>query len=186
MSNTTQLIQQAAQLKSTYPQMLQMLGVSAFLGAILAFGSFFIVRFIDPRIQRSAEDGERRQKAVMSAANLLFFCVGLTGVLMVLDNNLMRAFIIVTTIAIISFRIPVDNKAANSELLFALLIGVSCGVNEVSFASVILGVYLLLNFLLVLSIRYFRKTHPYAMALTQELTGDSDLDSQDGVASTQN
>lgn len=128
----------------TFESLIAILTLSAILGAAIAITNFFAGRALNPKVKRSEGCPKERLKAIVASTNMLFFCVALTGVLLILDNSLMRAFIVVAAIAIVSFRVPIDSKGINSSILFAMLVGVSLGVREVTFALSMVVVYILL------------------------------------------
>src|SRR5690606_30509091 len=55
-----------------------------------------------------------------------------------------RAFGIIAAIAIVRFRIKLDQKSLNSSLIFAILSGLACGAMEFNLAWYLVGTYVLL------------------------------------------
>ena len=68
---------------------------------------------------------------VLGSANVLFLCFGMTGIMILVNNNLARAFAIGAAIAVIRFRIKFDGKGLGSSLFFGVLVGMACGVGQV-------------------------------------------------------
>jgi hypothetical protein len=95
-------------------------------------------------------------RLLMNSANLLFLCVGLAGVMMLVNNNIVRAFGITAAIALVRFRIRIDDKNTNASLLFAILAGMGCGMKEVALAWALTGVYGALLLSLMFAFRYFK------------------------------
>jgi hypothetical protein len=80
----------------------------------------------------------------LGSANLIFLCVGLTGFMLLLNNNLVRAFAIAAAIALVRFRVKLDQKSLNATLLFGILAGMACGLHEVMLAWALTITYILL------------------------------------------
>ena len=80
----------------------------------------------------------------LGSSNLLFLCVGLTGIMLLVNNNLVRAFAIISAIALIRFRVNMNQKNLTSSLLFAVMAGMACGVKEIQLAWTFIGVYVIL------------------------------------------
>ena len=89
-------------------------------------------------------DKKKLRSTLYGSGNLLFLCVGLTGTMVLVNNNMVRAFAIGAAIALVRFRIKLDGKSANASLLFAILCGIACGLGGVSLAWTLLGAYVLL------------------------------------------
>jgi hypothetical protein len=64
--------------------------------------------------------------------------------MILVNNNMVRAFAIGAAIALVRFRIKLDGKSANASLLFAILAGIACGLSELSLAWTLLATYVLL------------------------------------------
>ena len=78
----------------------------------------------------------------LGSSNLLFLCVGLTGVMLLVNNSLARAFAIAAALSLTRFRIKLDQKSINASLLFAILAGMACGLAQVRLAWMATGIYL--------------------------------------------
>ncbi len=92
----------------------------------------------------------------LGAANLLFLCVGLTGIMLLVNNNLARAFAIAAALALTRFRIKLDQKSVNASLLFAILIGMACGLGEERLAWMATGIYIVLFVILFIVVRMLK------------------------------
>jgi hypothetical protein len=108
------------------------------LGMVLALVTYVSVR--------GHAEGDKKQlgKALQGVANLLFLCVGLTGTMILVNNNMVRAFGVGAAIALVRFRIKLDGKSANASLLFAILSGIACGLAETVLAWILLATYVVL------------------------------------------
>jgi hypothetical protein len=115
-----------------------LLANSVGLGMVLALVTYLAVR--------DTADGDKKElgKALQGVANLLFLCVGLTGTMILVNNNMVRAFGVGAAIALVKFRIKLDGKSANASLLFAILSGIACGLSETVLAWILLATYVVL------------------------------------------
>lgn len=86
---------------------------------------------------------------VMSSSNVLFLCFGMTGIMILVNNNLARAFAIGAAIAVIRFRVKFDDKGLGSTLFFGVLVGMACGVGQVQTALVITTTYGILQAIII-------------------------------------
>jgi hypothetical protein len=115
-----------------------LLANSVGLGMVLALVTYLSVR--------GNGEGDKKQlgKALQGVANLLFLCVGLTGTMILVNNNMVRAFGVGAAIALVKFRIKLDGKSSNASLLFAILSGIACGLSETVLAWILLATYVVL------------------------------------------
>ncbi len=162
-------------------QMLILLLNSIGLGIILVIATFYEVKYLsnyaqlDVALKDDDDDSEGgsgspesvhpkslKNKAVsnleifLGAANLLFLCVGLTGIMLLVNNNLARAFAIAAALALTRFRIKLDQKSVNASLLFAILIGMACGLGEQRLAWMSTGIYIVLFIILFIVVRILK------------------------------
>ncbi len=82
---------------------------------------------------------------IITASNVLFLCVGMTAVMILVNDNLARAFAIGAAIALVRFRIKVAGKFPGMALFYGVLTGMACGVNRADLAwgvTIIFGVIL--------------------------------------------
>jgi hypothetical protein len=93
----------------------------------------------------------RFEDLIMGSANVLFLCFGMTGIMILVANNLARAFAIGAAIAIVRFRIKFDSNGLGSTFLFGILVGMACGVGQILTAVGITFAYGMLQaFLMIL------------------------------------
>ena len=76
---------------------------------------------------------------LLGSANVLFLCFGMTGIMILVNNNLARAFAIGAAIAVIRFRIKFNSQG--SMLFFGVLVGMACGVGQLATAMGITFAY---------------------------------------------
>ena len=105
---------------------------------------------------KSARKSVSNLEIFLGASNLLFLCVGLTGIMLLVNNNLARAFAIAAALALTRFRIKLDQKSVNASLLFAILIGMACGLGEERLAWMATGIYIVLFMILFLVVRLLK------------------------------
>ncbi len=137
------------------PRVLELLGQSAALGAILAAVAYASGRALEPHGSHAdaAAAHETSLRSLHGASNLLFLCVGLTGTMILVNHNLVRAFAISAAVALVRFRVKLDSKSANATLLFGVLAGVACGLEETQLAWILVVVHIVLAGLLVAIVR---------------------------------
>jgi len=92
----------------------------------------------------------------LGASNLLFLCVGLTGLMLLVNDNLARAFAIAAAIALVRFRVKLDQKSVNASLLFAILAGMACGLNNIELAWTATAIYMVLFALILLLVQFIK------------------------------
>jgi hypothetical protein len=125
-------------------QELEFLAHSALIGAVLML-------LLVWTSQNSKKDGKAMSSSevLLNASNVLFLSFGMTGVMLLVNNNLARAFAIGAAIALVRFRVKFDSKSVGMSLFYALLTGMACGVGEVSTAYSIVAFYGVLQFCVV-------------------------------------
>jgi hypothetical protein len=149
-----------------FNMVLILLAHSTVLGLILVLTTTFIadgLNFSSGKNSGKETSREKQAQKIIGVANQLFLCVGLTGVMLMVNNNLVRAFAIAAAIALVRFRVRLDKKSLNSSLLFAVLAGMACGLNELVIAWTSTGVYVLL--LIIMSVVIKLSTRKYATKL---------------------
>lgn len=110
---------------------------SVALGLILTLVTIFVAKKIaGPGIEK-----KKKNKIIMGCTNILFITVGITALMTLASNNLARAFAIGACMSIIRFRVSIGPKALSSNLLFAITVGVACGVQMIEIAWILTGIY---------------------------------------------
>jgi len=116
--------------QTPFIEIVKLLGLSTLLGTVLVIFTFYTNVSIRTSKDKTVTVNDRIRN-VVSAANLLFICVGLTAAMLLLNNNIVRAFAVVAAITLVRFRVRLDNaKEFNAALLFAVLTGMSIGLKE--------------------------------------------------------
>lgn len=126
-------------------QLIFLLGNSLIIGILLC-----IITFITstPFLDGDESKKTTRIQLLYGTSHILFLCVGLTAVMILVNNNLARAFSIGAAIALVRFRIKLGKKSAGSNILFGIISGIACGLGEVTLAWMLVSVYLFLSILL--------------------------------------
>ena len=77
---------------------------------------------------------------------LIFLAVAISGAMMIIGNNLARAFGLVGAVSIIRFRSSVKSARDMAFVLFAIVVGMACGLGYIFLASltVIFGGFLMI------------------------------------------
>lgn len=134
----------------------EIMGNAALLGLVLTVSTYFLRRYIDRSAESPKDTLEFQLKEIVGAHNLLFISVGLCGIMLLISNSLLRAFAIIAALAIVRFRVKLDNKSLGSAMLFAILSGMACGAREPGIAYVTVGIFLTLAGLLALMVKIVR------------------------------
>jgi hypothetical protein len=106
---------------------------SVVIGLLLVWVTYLVV------CRTETEEGEvlsvnDKQKLFLGASNLLFMCVGLTGVMLLVNNNLARAFAIGAALSLSRFRVKISKKSTGTHLMFGIIAGIACGLDQVALA----------------------------------------------------
>ena len=112
-----------------------LLGNSIAVGAVLAVTTYLVARVSRLPFGKKP-DGvdesaiEYRLQQFVGSATLLLLCVGLTSLMLVINNSIVRAFALMAAVSLVRFRVRLDRKDASgaslmsAAMLFAVLIGV--------------------------------------------------------------
>jgi len=110
-----------------------------FLSVVTYLTSKHFLKQNDSKYQRE------KAKLILGSSNILYLCLGLTGVMLLVNNNLARAFAIAAAIALVRFRIKLGPKSASSNILFGIIGGIACGLNEILLAWMITILYAIVS-----------------------------------------
>jgi hypothetical protein len=130
---------------------LVLLGHSVALGLVLMLITWWASRQVHSRALPAAPGAAADEKAlsptdqVLSAANVMYLCFGMAGVMILVNNNLARAFAIGAAIALVRFRVKVDSKGPAMALFYGVLAGMACGVDRVAIGWGIAAVFALMQ-----------------------------------------
>ncbi|MBF0362370.1 MAG: hypothetical protein HQK49_15240 [Oligoflexia bacterium] len=140
---------------------------SLLCGLILSVVTFYMAKSLtisnesfstdkDKDKDKDPENNNKKEKKTvdyanlfLGSANILFLCVGLTGVMILVNNNLARAFAIGAALTITRFRVKVGPKILASNLLFGVIIGVANGLSEMILAWLLTIIYVFLELILL-------------------------------------
>ena len=109
-------------------------GNSILAGLLLAASTHYITSKLS-NVSRSDND------TLLGDFNILFLCVGMTGVMILVNDNFIRVFSIVAAIALIRFRVSLSERSVGASLLFGVMAGMSMGLNELMLGWFIVLVY---------------------------------------------
>ena len=114
---------------------------SIVLGIVLTTLTYLLNAPTRSKENKKKKDIKKQITVFLSATNILFLCVGLTGVMVLVNNNLARALAIGATLKLIRFRVNVGTKMIGSNMLFGIIAGIACGLNELFVAWAVTVVY---------------------------------------------
>ncbi len=141
---------------------MQLLVHSVGLGLILMLLTAWGTGQVARRFPGETEEKISSAEIILGSANVLFLCFGMSGVMLLVNNNLARAFAIGAAIALVRFRIKVNAKTLSMALFYGVLVGMACGVDQVEIAWGITLAFGLLE-ALVIGIASLVDRHPKAL-----------------------
>lgn len=119
------------------------LGASIILGLVLVVVTFLSARgsaAFNPAKIKKVEKAALVDR-ILGSANVLLCTVGLTSVLILVNDNVVRALSIFAAITLIRFRVKLDTKGLNASLMYSVIVGIACGLNEILIGGLITAVY---------------------------------------------
>jgi hypothetical protein len=129
-----------------------LLGNSILLGIVLLLVSYKTANTSKGHNVDALTPKEKAQ-LILGCSNVMFLCIGLTAVMILVNNNLARAFSIGAAIALVRFRIKIGQKSGISSILFSIIVGIACGLNEISLAWLLTIIYLISSLFLHLILK---------------------------------
>jgi cell division protein FtsW (lipid II flippase) len=127
--------------------LLHLLGHSLLVGIVLAGLTYITSAQMTNKKKKGPN--KKRSKLILGASNILYLCVGLTAVMILVNDNLARAFSIGAAIALVRFRIKLGQKSAGSNILFGIIGGIACGLGEIRLAWLTTFIYLILSLIIM-------------------------------------
>ena len=121
-----------------------LLGHSFVIGVVLCLITYFSSRHL---LREPNEPSQEKINLILGTVNILYLCMGLSCVMILVNNNLARAFAIGAAIALVRFRIKLGKGSANSNILFSIVCGIACGLNEIPLAWLSVMAYFLITVL---------------------------------------
>lgn len=139
---------------------LQALGNSAALGVLLMILTVWVGALTGNVKGATSEKPLSPSDLIAGSANVLFICFGMTGMLLLVNNNIARAFAIAAAIALVRFKIKVDSKVMSMSLFYAVLTGMACGVGHAFIGYVLVLFFGLLQFAVIIAVKFATKRYP--------------------------
>jgi len=149
--------QKATQGQMDYVQVISQLGQSVVLGVLLMQLTFWVTRRTASLRARERDDSPT--ESFHGAISVLFFCFGMTGVMILVQDSIARAFAIGAAIALVRFRIRVGN-VLSSAFLFSVVIGMACGVGNLPVAWSLAALYSLVSIIVFATVTRQSLTTP--------------------------
>jgi len=123
-------------------ELLLILAHSFVIGSLLCLITYFTNRHL---LKNAKEPSEEKVELILGTVNILYLCTGMTSVMVLVNNNIARAFAIGAAIALIRIRIKLAKNMSNSNVLFSIVCGIACGLNEMGLAWLSTGSYFLIT-----------------------------------------
>ncbi|PIP92487.1 MAG: hypothetical protein COW00_04230 [Bdellovibrio sp. CG12_big_fil_rev_8_21_14_0_65_39_13] len=123
----------------------RLVGHSLTLGIVLFFITILCARLKYGKQRDRYENMIVYKGVVASSFNLIYLSVGLTIVMILVNNNLARAFSIGAAIALIRFRTKLETNDLSHAILFAIIAGIACGLDEITIAWLLAGIYTIVS-----------------------------------------
>ena len=115
--------------------MIFLFGNSILAGLLLAASTHYITRKL------SSEEFQTDSDTLLGTFNILFLCVGMTGVMILVNNNFIRVFAIVAAFALFRFRVSLGERGIRASLLFGVMAGMAMGLSEMLLGWILVFVY---------------------------------------------
>lgn len=118
------------------------------VAAGVVIGSFAYV--LDYVLSKKSNNTEQDPvQRLINACNLLLVCVGVGGMMLLIEQSLIRAVVLFAAIAVVRFRVRVSEKSLGSSFFFAVIAGMAGGLGEFNltwlFTSLFVGISLVLS-----------------------------------------
>ncbi len=110
--------------------------------AVSTYGLDFILA------KKSAENGSDPMARMISASNQLIMCVGVGGMMLLIEQNIVRAVVLFAALALVRFRVRVSEKSLSASFFFSVIAGMACGMGEMRLAWIFTGVFVSLSVVL--------------------------------------
>lgn len=132
----------------TTETVLYYMGHSVLLGVILGLITFAKLSMLKKKrsvLGEPMSELDQMINLISDCSTIVFLCVGLSGVMILVNNNLARAFAVAAGIALVRMRINVNKEHSGTNLLFGVISGIACGLGELNVAWASTFIYLLLQ-----------------------------------------
>ncbi|MDZ4676589.1 MAG: hypothetical protein SGI74_03685 [Oligoflexia bacterium] len=155
---------------------LLIMGHSVVLGILLMMVGIWVATRLRKNSPKPGLDpNNQMSEIVLGAGNYLFLTIGMTVVMVLVNNNLARAFAIGAAISLVRLRIKVDGKGQGTTLLMAVLVGMACGVDKVVMAWCLMITYTILQSVIVSYVCNWSKNNPKIVEPKMEQTTSAGL-----------
>lgn len=135
-----------------YPVILHSLG----MGALLMISSMAAHMMLGKRPAPGSEE-ETPAQLIQHSAHVLFMCLAICCLILLVENNLARAFTLGAAIALIRFKTKLEEKTSSTALLFGIICGMSAGVGIPRVGWMLAALYGLIQLTLVGIVQFFER-----------------------------
>lgn len=131
-------------------------------GMVLGFASYLLDASVAKKSPLSAVDPIAR---MVNASNQLIMCVGVGGMMLLIEQNLVRAVVLFAAMALVRFRVRVSEKSLSASFFFSVIAGMATGMGEIQLAWIFTSVFVVLS--LVLSAIFLKLVPDVVPAVTE-------------------
>lgn len=121
-------------------------------GLIIALAAFILDTVLT---KISSEPDADSVSRLVSASNLLIICVGVSGMILLIQQSLVRAVVLFAAIAVVRFRVRVSEKSLGAAFFFAVIAGMSSGLGEFNLTWIFTGIFVVITLCLALVFKFF-------------------------------
>lgn len=122
------------------------LGNSLVLGLLLSITSYLTGRAILDKTGKNFS--KKNVQLILASSNILYLCIGLSAVMILVNNSLARALSVGAAISLVRFRRKLGDKSNDSNILFGIIAGMACGLGVIDLAWIISMTYILISIML--------------------------------------
>lgn len=99
------------------------------------------------------QDKDHVQRLIGSS-NLLLICVGVSGMMLLIEQNIVRAVVLFAALALVRFRVRVSEKSLGATFFFSVIGGMACGMGEFKTAWVFTSIFIALMGVLAIGFQF--------------------------------
>lgn len=114
-------------------------------GMVIALAAYFLDSVL---AKKSIENGADPLSRMINASNQLIMCVGVGGMMLLIEQNIVRAVVLFAALALVRFRVRVSEKSLSASFFFSVIAGMAVGMGEMRLAWIFTGVFVCLSGLL--------------------------------------
>jgi len=126
-------------------------------GLVIALSGYILETVLTRISSTPSTDSVSR---LVSASNLLIICVGVSGMVLLIQQSLVRAIVLFAAIAVVRFRVRVSEKSLGAAFFFSVIAGMASGLGEFKLTWVFTGIFLTISLILSLVFKLFVRTPP--------------------------